>query len=174
MNIAIYVICKASYERGLLYATWIAANQAASEIYEQIQAFLRRGPAPYSKSWWIEGYRGFYEIKIPREAALEKVAALGAFIDKHAELGAKLLIKMEGDLEKAQHFISRCFMGKYQSVEACIQAIFVEINTDVENPAFPLKVAREIFKRGCFVIEAGDFLYVFSQYGDPRDSNTAF
>jgi hypothetical protein len=96
----------------------------------------------------------------------KKVAALAAFVHRHRELGAKLLIKMEGNLEKAQRCISECFIGKYPSIEACVHGIFAEINTDIENPAFDLSMASDIFRAGCFVIEIGDFFYVFSQYSE--------
>jgi antirestriction protein len=166
MDIAIYIYCSASYAQGFLYGTWVRANQSAEALQAEIQAFLAKGPAPHSKSWWIDGQRGFYGITIPREAALEKVAALAAFMSQQGELGAKLLIKMEGNLEKAQHCISECFIGKYRSIEACVHGIFAEINTDIENPAFDLSMASDIFRAGCFVIELGDYLYVFSEYSE--------
>jgi hypothetical protein len=79
-------------------------------------------------------------------------------------IGAELLLKTSGNVQEAKRLISECFLGHYVNEEACIQAIWTQINASSKDEAYELSVASDIFHHGCFSIKANGFLYVFSRY----------
>lgn len=114
-EIRIYVACLASYNNGVLHGAWIDATQGQDAIWRDVSQMLLRSPAEYAEEWAIHDYEGFCGIHLSEYASFETVADYAAFIEKHGDLGAKL-VSYYGDLDDARDAITEHYAGQYDSL----------------------------------------------------------
>ncbi|MGW0522861.1 antirestriction protein ArdA [Crossiella sp. NPDC003009] len=81
----IYVASLSDYNNGELTGRWIAADQDADSIHEEIQAILRESHYGPAEEWAIHDADGFWGIEIGEYESLELVSAIGRGIGEHGE-----------------------------------------------------------------------------------------
>ncbi|MFZ5893405.1 MAG: antirestriction protein ArdA [Myxococcota bacterium] len=111
----IYVACLAAYNAGKLHGDWIEATQTAAEIEAEIRSVLSRSPEPGAEEWAIHDYEGFCGARIGEYESIANVAAIGAFIKEHGELGGALLGHL-GDLDDAKRALEEQHAGSGSSL----------------------------------------------------------
>lgn len=131
----IYVICKATYQSGNIHGVWVDITKPMQDILKRIalmkhesghlgSEMLSEGYCPDPGTYLIHCHIGFYNLKIDVNASIEDVRAYGLFISQYGELGAKLIVINNGNLEKAKRFIDEYYLGEYESRTAYAKEFF--------------------------------------------------
>jgi hypothetical protein len=117
----IYLICKATYQKGNIHGIWIDARQSMPDILKRIAIMLHEsckggaemlseGYYPDPNTYTIHCYLGFYNLEIEGNAKIEDVRSNALFIAECGELGAELISLQAGDLEKAKKLLNECYL----------------------------------------------------------------
>lgn len=126
----IYVACLAAYNNGRLHGAWIAANQDADCIHEEIKKMLSESPEPHAEEWAIHDYEGFGKCKISENKDIESVSAIAKFISEHGEVGMAVLAYLGcDDLENAEEMMTDHHQGLYASEESFAREWLAEMHT---------------------------------------------
>nr|WP_319514386.1 antirestriction protein ArdA [uncultured Cohaesibacter sp.] len=131
-EIRIYVACLASYNNGILHGGWIDACQEADEIRWAIHDILKFSPIECAEEYAIHDYEGFEGVYIDEYEAVDKVAAIAAFINEHGELGAKLY-EYYGSIKDSEQALSDRYHGEYRSLSEFAESLTEETITIPES-----------------------------------------
>lgn len=131
----IYLICKATYQKGHIHGIWIDARHSIPDILKRIAIMLHEscnggaemlseGYYPDPNTYAIHCHLGFYDLKIEDNAKIENVRSYALFIAEYSELGAELINLQAGDLKKAKKLMKECYLGEYESKSAYAREFF--------------------------------------------------
>jgi antirestriction protein len=160
----IYVACLASYNAGHLHGKWIDATDADA-IWEGIREMLKRSPCPGAEEWAIHDYEGFGGINLSEWADINRVAQLGALIDKHGAAFAAYTDHVGVDYATEEGFEDAC-CGEWDSEGAYAEDLFDELYAhDVPEHIAPYidyeAFARDLFINDNYSVESDSGVYVF-------------
>ncbi|WP_416877406.1 antirestriction protein ArdA [Litorimonas sp.] len=165
-EIRIYVACLASYNNGILHGSWIDATQGEEGIWRDVSQMLLKSPAEYAEEWAIHDYVGFGDICLSEYASFDTVAENAAFIEKHGEIGSKL-VAFFGNIEDAENAISEHYAGEYDRLEDYAAELTEETTQIPENLRYYInyeKMARDLAINDVMTIEVGQSVHVFWRF----------
>lgn len=111
----VYIACLAAHNEGKLHGEWVDAVDV-DEMQDAVARVLSTSPVPGAEEYAIHDTDNFQGVDIGEHEPLPDVAAKGAFLAKHGELGAKVLAD-ENDLERATKALEERYCGAFQSLE---------------------------------------------------------
>ncbi len=113
----VYVADLAAYNAGKLHGIWIDALDDLDDIQQQIDVMLKNSPIGFAEEYVFHDYRGFEGCSVYQYEGIESVHEKAVFIDRHGELGARLLAHMADDYEAAANMLEDNYNGEYKSLE---------------------------------------------------------
>ncbi len=155
----IYVVCKASEQRGILYGTRINAFQSFKAMMAQIKEMLTHSsPVPNLKVFVIKDYHGFGSFEIEPDEPINRVRIKALLVVACKELRLKLVVYYYGDLAQATDAIHSRYAVVYDSELTYSAALFnthyllrvvhVKVHSYIDYQQFQ----RAIFERDFFSI----------------------
>ncbi|MCL2646958.1 MAG: antirestriction protein ArdA [Phycisphaerales bacterium] len=129
----IYVASLADYNSGRLHGRWIAADQSAHVIREQIGQMLAESKEPIAEEWAIHDYANFAGLSLSEYEDLDKVAELAFLITQHGPLFAALASHFGGTsgIADARRYMEEGYQGEYDSLEDYAHELTEECCGDV-------------------------------------------
>jgi antirestriction protein len=126
------VACLAAYNNGRLHGAWIWAEHA-DDMQAATRKMLTASPESDAEEWAIHDYAGFEGLSVSEYQSFETVADMAAFIEEHAELGAKVAEHFGGNLEEARTALTETYQGKYESLADFAQSFHEDCGTEIPS-----------------------------------------
>ncbi len=163
-NPSIYAVCVAADRAGIHHGTWIDATQEVEEIQEAIDQMLAESPIRGAERWMIQHHNFGCDIK-PYED-LEELHEKAVFIEKHRELGVKLLDDC-ADVEEAQSALADHYRGEYPSAVAFTHHLLEVVHGLVLPDRLKAYIDYQAFSSELFISEyrslvLGNKVHVFA------------
>jgi len=160
----VWVGCLAAYNRGDLHGEWIDATQDAEDIDNDIQSILKDSPVPNAEEADIFDTDEMFGLS-PASCRGEDIARIGAFIEEHGELGAKLVSHL-GGFDEAAEALSERHYGVYDDLasfaEELCEDLVKEMPTALQGYIDFAAYGRDMELGGdIFTIRTDDGLAVF-------------
>lgn len=170
----IYIACLAAYNNGKLHGRWIDANQAASEIWDELNAMLKASPSPGAEEWAMHDYEGFGGVHLSERPDIDRISILARLIEDHGEAFTLWYQNQDADYFRAdeleEKFLEQ-WQGAHDSEAAFADHLLEETGQLRELPEW----ARNYFDSESYARDlrlGGDYtfvshhgqVYVFSNY----------
>lgn len=153
-DIQIYVADLAAYNNGILHGVWIDATLELDDIYQQVKQMLKQSPVESSEEIAVHDYEGFGSYSVSEYSGLEELHNVACFIERHGELGAKILSHCCDDLDKATKMLEENYNGEYESVADYARQLtedtgdipkHLEFYIDYEKMGRDMEISGDIF-----------------------------
>ena len=121
-NIHFYVVCVASFRKGVNHGVWIDSTLPMAQIKLEIEGMLLTSIFEKATQWRIVHFETPYPFQfLNDETRLASVHKMALFIETHGDKGAQLLEYFDGDVQEAQEALAHRYCGQFPSGEAFMQ-----------------------------------------------------
>lgn len=165
----VYIACLASYNAGTLHGKWVDAVDA-DVIREAIKEVIATSPTEGAEEWGFHDYEGI-PSDLGENPDIEELAACGAFIEEHEELGLAVLNHFCGRLDEAKTALEDNYQGGWKSLEDYAENFLDDTGAfqgapDMLKQYFDFeKFARDLELGGdVYTLEVNGEVHVFSNH----------
>lgn len=121
-NIHLYIVCVASFRKGMNHGVWIDASLPIAQIKLEIDGMLLTSVFEKATQWRIAHFETPYPFAfLNDQTRLTAVHNMALFIEKHGDKGAQLLAHFDGDVLEAQEALEQRYCGQFPSGESFMQ-----------------------------------------------------
>jgi antirestriction protein len=135
---AIYVASLADYNAGRLHGRWIAADQEAERLHEEVAAMLAASPEPGAEKWAIHDYDNFGPLRLSEYESLERVATIAGGIARDGLAFAHWAAISDRDEADLAEGFDEHYLGYWASLEEYAEHLLDDLGyTQMVEQAVP-------------------------------------